>query len=202
MNSKGLLATAATLFMLAGCATQPGGPESQPAEPPTADEGQQQAQQEENQPKADDGERQEKEEKEQSGEADESSPTPGEKPPQSPAEVSSSAVMSLLDNADNLIKADKLDAAASTLERALNLDPRNPFIYQRLAALRLAQDQHEQAEQMARKSNSVAGDNPFVKTDNWKLIAEARKKGDDARGARKASNRAVSYQHDADQLSP
>lgn len=124
---------------------------------------------------------------------------PQKMPPRSASEVSSAAVMSLLDNADQLIKAEKMDAAASILERALNLDPRNPFIYQRLAALRLAQKEYEQAEQMARKSNSVAADNPFVKQDNWQLIAKARQAANDGSGAQEAKTRAVSYSRSADQ---
>lgn len=114
-------------------------------------------------------------------------------PPRSASQVSSPAVMSLLSRADTLAKAGHMDAAAATLERALNLDPRNPFIYQRLAAVRLAQSQPGQAEQMAMKSNSVSNDNPFVKASNWKLIAEARRQSGNDRGAQRASAQAVNF---------
>src|SRR5690625_118353 len=83
--------------------------------------------------------------------------TPEKAPPRSAAEISSPAVMSLLHSADKLAKAEQWDGAASVLERALNLDPRNPFIYQRLAAVYAAQGHYGQAEQMAMKSNSLAG---------------------------------------------
>ena len=122
-------------------------------------------------------------------------------PPQQAAAVSSPAVMSLMGRADTLASGGHMDDAAATLERALDLEPRNAFIYQRLAAVRLAQGQPGQAEQLVRKSNSVAGDNPFVEADNWKLIAEARKTAGDAKGASAASSKAVNYERSTAQYS-
>lgn len=118
---------------------------------------------------------------------------PVKKPPRDPAEISSPAVMSLLGSADTLAKAGHMDASASTLERALDIEPRNPFVYQRLSAVRLAQGQAGQAEQMAMKSNSLAGDNPYVEAGNWRLIAEARRTSGNSRGASQANQRAVSF---------
>ncbi len=80
--------------------------------------------------------------------------TAAKMPPRTAAEASSPAVISLLGSADTLANGGHMDAAAATLERALDLEPRNPFIYQRLAAVRLAQGQTDQAEQMA--SNPTA----------------------------------------------
>lgn len=109
--------------------------------------------------------------------------------------------MSLLGSADTLAKAGHMDASAATLERALDIEPRNPFVYQRLAAVRLAQGQVGQAEQMAMKSNSLAGDNPYVKAANWRLIAEARSTDGDNQGASQASQRAVSFKQATSQYS-
>lgn len=120
-------------------------------------------------------------------------------PPKQASQVSSPAVMSLLSSADALANAGHMDASASTLERALDIEPRNPFIYQRLAAVRLAQGQGAQAEQIAMKSNSVAGDNPLVESGNWRLIAEARSTSGDDRGASQASSRAVNLRDAASQ---
>lgn len=120
-------------------------------------------------------------------------------PPRNASEISSPAVMSLLGSADTLAKSGHMDAAASTLERALDLDPRNPFIYQRLAAVRLAQGQNGQAEQMAMKSNSVSNNNPFVEASNWQLIAEARHSAGNTQGASKAKAQAVNYRQSAAQ---
>lgn len=126
---------------------------------------------------------------------------PKEAPPQRAEAVSSPAVMSLMGRADTLAGSGHMDDAAATLERALDLEPRNAFVYQRLAAVRLAQGQAGQAEQLAQKSNSVAGDNPFVEADNWKLIAEARKTAGDAKGASAASSKAVNYERSTSQYS-
>lgn len=122
-------------------------------------------------------------------------------PPRSAEQVSSPAVRSLLGRADTLARNGNMDLASSTLERALDLEPRNPFIYQRLAAVKLAQDQPGQAEAMARKSNSVGGNNPFVRADNWQLIAEARRAAGDAAGASEAAAQAKNYQRTSLQLS-
>ncbi|RJS95051.1 tetratricopeptide repeat protein [Salinisphaera sp. Q1T1-3] len=120
-------------------------------------------------------------------------------PPKSAAQVSSPAVMSLIKRADTLANGGHMEDAAATLERALDLDPRNPFIYQRLAAVRLSEGQAGQAEQLAMKSNSVAGSNPFVAAGNWQLIAEARKSTGDSKGASEARSRAVGYRQSASQ---
>ena len=121
-------------------------------------------------------------------------------PPRSAQEASSPAVLSLLGRADTLARNGNMDMAAATLERALDLEPRNAFVYQRLASVKLAQGQGGQAEAMARKSNSVAGDNPFVRADNWRLIAEARRVGGDRSGADEAMQRASSYRSASQQL--
>lgn len=120
-------------------------------------------------------------------------------PPKKASDVSSPAVMSLLGSADTLANSGHMEAAASTLERALGLEPRNPFIYQRLAAVRLAEGQNGQAIQMAKKSNSVSSNNPFVEARNWQLIAEARRQAGNTRGAQKASAQAVNFRQASSQ---
>lgn len=121
-------------------------------------------------------------------------------PPRTPEEASSPAVMSLLGSADTLARAGHMDRAAASLERALNVEPRNPFIYQRLASVRLAQGQTGQAEALAHKSSSVAVGNPFVRASNWTLIAEARRVAGDTSGAREATARANEYRRQSARL--
>lgn len=125
---------------------------------------------------------------------------PEEMPPRSAQQASSPAVLSLLNTADTLARNGNMDRAASVLERALSIEPRNPFIYQRLASVKLAEGKNDQAEAMARKSNSVAGDNPFVRADNWQLIAQARRSGGDRGGASDAIGRARNYRTSSQQL--
>lgn len=109
--------------------------------------------------------------------------------------------MSLLGNANTLAQAGHMDAAAATLDRALDLEPRNPFIYQRLAAVRLAEGDNGQAEQLAMKSNSVSDNNPFVEASNWRLIAAARRAAGNTQGASRAQAQAVNFRQATRQYS-
>lgn len=115
-------------------------------------------------------------------------------PPRSAEQVSGPAVMALLGAAEQRAVAGDLDSAAASLERALDLEPRNPFVYQRLAALRLEQGQAGQAEALARKANSLAGSNPHLKAANWRIVAQSRTMRGDSVGAASASSRADYYQ--------
>lgn len=173
-TGAGILAAAAVGLLLAGCAQRPVAPP-----PPDRDE----PSPEMPAPRPESGV--------------EPAPTPpGEQeapPPRTAADASGPAVLALLGRADEQAAAGELDLAAATVERALNVEPRNPFLYQRLAALRLAQDQPGQTEALARKSNSLAGDNPYVQARNWELIAQSRRMRGDNVGADAASARAEYY---------
>ncbi len=104
--------------------------------------------------------------------------------PQSPA------VVALLDNADRQAGSGKLDAAAAALERALRIEPRNALLWQRLADIRLRQQQPDQAESLALKSNTLAVGDTGTQADNWRIIAKSRRMRNDADGARQADTRA------------
>lgn len=121
-------------------------------------------------------------------------PTPvirREAPVQQP---SSPAVLALLDRADQQYAARDLDAAAASLERALRIEPRNPRLWHRLAAVRLDQGKLDQAIQLAAKSNSLAGYDRGLQARNWRLIANARYAKGDTDGARAAEARAGELQ--------
>jgi len=113
--------------------------------------------------------------------------------PQTVAQASGAAVVALLDRAEQQRGEGRLDHAAANVERALDVEPRNPFVYHRLAALRLEQEQPEQAETLARKSNSLAPNNPHLRARNWSLIAKARRMRGDTVGASAADSRAEYY---------
>ena len=81
------------------------------------------------------------------------------------------------------------DQAAATLERALRIEPRNPQLWSQLAAVRLDQQRWSQAEQLAQKSNRLAGQDRGLLIDNWRVIAEARRGAGDSAGAREAERR-------------
>jgi Tfp pilus assembly protein PilF len=84
-----------------------------------------------------------------------------------------------------------LERAAATLERALRIDPQDPYSWHRLASLRLRQDRPAQAEALARKSNLLAGEDPALRARNWKIVAVALRETGDETGARIAEREAA-----------
>lgn len=123
----------------------------------------------------------------------EPAPPPVSTPERAPA-PSSSAVIALVDRADQQYQARDLDAAAASLERALRIEPRNPRLWQRLAAVRLDQGQYDQAIQLAAKSNSLSGGSRSLQAQNWQLIATARRAKGDLAGARSADQKARGFE--------
>jgi predicted Zn-dependent protease len=107
-------------------------------------------------------------------------------PAPSAARTESLAVAGLLDGARADAASGRLTNAAASLERALRIEPRNPRLWQELARVRLKQGEYAQAESTAARSNSWAGGDRTLRTENWRLIAQAREARGDAAGARAA----------------
>lgn len=103
-----------------------------------------------------------------------------------PSTGPNAAVIALLDAADRDRAAGRNDSAAASLERALRLEPKNAYLWYRLAALRLEQKNWQQAFVLANKSNSLITDNTPLKIWNWELIAEAKRQLGEADAAREA----------------
>ena len=110
----------------------------------------------------------------------------------SPRTSQNSAVASLIDQA--LIEHRDADyaRASTTLERALRIEPRNPLLWQKLAAIRIDQQQYEQAENLAKKSNALSQGDRDLRRENWQLISKARSMKGDNTGADEARQRAAS----------
>ncbi len=100
------------------------------------------------------------------------------------------AVMNLLNKAQSQIAAGRLDEAGANLERAVRIEPRNPILWQELARVQLEQGQYRQAENMAAKSNTLAGGDRYLQARNWRIIGEARSRRGDPQGAREAFEKA------------
>lgn len=81
------------------------------------------------------------------------------------------------------------ERAARLLERALRIAPRDAAIWQNLAVVRYRQKRYDEAETLAQRSNRLAGDDGELRRRNWALIAAARDKLGNAKGARKARER-------------
>ena len=123
-------------------------------------------------------------------------PLPNTRPPLSPDlprsiedSRAAAAVISLVKSARAALDEGRTDKAGASLERAMRIEPRNPWVWQALAGLHLVTQQAEQAEAEAKKSTSLSRRNPYIEVENWRLIAEARKLRGDAVGAAEASDR-------------
>jgi tetratricopeptide (TPR) repeat protein len=90
------------------------------------------------------------------------------------AQLGQQAIEQLLDSAADYVGQSEFDQAAAALERALRIEPANPEIWHLLGQVRLHQGQHQQAEAMAEKSNSLAGAGPDLQERNAQVIAVAR----------------------------
>lgn len=127
-------------------------------------------------------------------------PVPLEPPPADYREPAASpAVVALLDQARNQARVGEGEQAAASLERALRIEPRNPWLWHRLAVLRLQQRYWDQAVDLANRSNSLAAGNPRLLGGNWQVIAEALAARGDASGAAQARERSRSYFRQAGQ---
>ena len=112
--------------------------------------------------------------------------------PEAPQELSrNAAVLALLDQAQAQRSAGQMEAAGASLERALRIEPRNPVLWRELARVRLDQGQYRQAENLAAKSNALAGDDKRLKSENWRIIGQARSLLGDVQGAQAAFERAA-----------
>ena len=101
------------------------------------------------------------------------------------------AVVALLESAREAEKARQYGRAAAALERALKVEPRNPWLWHRLAAIRYRQGRHPEAEALSRRSMSLSPEDLKLESRNWRVIAAARHGQGDEEGARDALRRAT-----------
>ena len=85
------------------------------------------------------------------------------------------AVLALLDETDDRLGEGDAEGAASSVERALRMEPKNPWLWHRLAVLRLQQGHWRQAAALAEKSNSLSIRYPELRKANAGLIERAGK---------------------------
>ena len=114
---------------------------------------------------------------------------PEQPPPVAPAPPPAKeniAVAGLMETARADAQSGNLAGAAASIERALRIEPRNARLWHELARVRLKQEQYAQAENVAARSNSWAGDDRALRAENWRLIAESRRARGDSEGAKAA----------------
>lgn len=107
-----------------------------------------------------------------------------------PVEEEHPAITTLLDQALERQRSGDLDQSAALIERAVRIAPQDPLAWNRLAFIRLQQNDWTQAEQLAMKSNSFADGQSNLQLRNWRIIAEARKRLGNKQGAQTAANKA------------
>lgn len=102
------------------------------------------------------------------------------------------AARGLAERAERAVAARDYDSAAAQLERAMRIAPDHPVLWQNLAVVRYAEGNYAQAEQLAQKSNTLAGEARELQQQNWQLIETVRRLRGDERGAAEAAQRARS----------
>lgn len=110
-----------------------------------------------------------------------------------PSVASHPAVLALFKAAHTAMNNGDLRTAASKLERAQRIAPKDAAIYYRLAVVRLKQHQSTRAEHLALKSISLAQRNRQFKIYAWELVAQARDEQGDFAGGKKARNKATQF---------
>jgi hypothetical protein len=91
-----------------------------------------------------------------------------------PPRAETTAVAGLMESARSDSAAGRLPNAAATLERALRIEPRNARLWHDLAQVRFRQRDLAQAESLAARSNTLAGNDADLRAANQRLIEEAR----------------------------
>jgi tetratricopeptide (TPR) repeat protein len=90
-----------------------------------------------------------------------------------PSRGANPAVVGLLEAADQELRAQRPQQAAAMLERALQIDPRDPTVWYELGRARLELGKFTEAQAMAAKSHSLAENNRTLQTRNAELMAAA-----------------------------
>jgi hypothetical protein len=105
----------------------------------------------------------------------------------------SPAVNALALAANQDTKSGDIEAATTTIERAIRIEPRNATLYYKLALLKLKQSKPRLAEDLAKKAALLASGDPQLKKHSWLLVARARDIQGDFTGAKEARATADKY---------
>ena len=100
------------------------------------------------------------------------------------------AVATLEKDIESQFKARQYDDAATQIDRAIRIQPKNAELWHVLAEIRLRQNQPGLAVDLAKKSNSLAKSNAELVRSNWRIIADARRLQGDGAGAQDALEKA------------
>ena len=101
-------------------------------------------------------------------------PAPAEIPPPQPPRSYElgAASRSLVEQAHAQAAGGNYAVAASSIERALRIEPNNPLLWIELGQVRQAEANYVQAENLGRKALSLASGDPKTQASAWRLIAQ------------------------------
>src|SRR5687767_9350963 len=105
--------------------------------------------------------------------------------------VLSAASRALVGQAQSQLASKNYPVAASSIERALRIEPDNPLLWIELGKVRQAEGNYVQAENMGRKAIAMSVNAPRAQSEAWRLVAEslrARGKNSEAREAETRAN--------------
>lgn len=111
-------------------------------------------------------------------------PRPGEPPSTTPEPTPAPAPVireptlgpasrALVSQAQTQMASKNYVVAASSIERALRIEPDNPLLWIELGRIRFAEGNYVQSENMARKAVSMSVNAPRAQSSAWRLIAES-----------------------------
>jgi len=83
------------------------------------------------------------------------------------------ASRALVSQAQTQVATKNYAVAASSIERALRIEPDNPLLWIELGKVRFAEGNYVQAENMARKAVSMSVNAPRAQSSAWRLIADS-----------------------------
>ena len=102
----------------------------------------------------------------------------------------SPAIGALVIAANQNAEGGNLPTAATTIERAIRIEPRNATLYYKLALLRMKEAKPRLAEDLAKKAAQLAANDAALKKHSWLLIAKAREIQKNYDGAKEAKAKA------------
>ncbi len=105
------------------------------------------------------------------------------------------AVSPLAAQAEQQMERGELDQAFATAERAVRIDPGNAKMWNLMARIQFKKENWAQAEQLARKSNLLAGNDTGLQAVNWKIIAAVLSRNGQEDEARRALQKAEDLEY-------
>lgn len=102
----------------------------------------------------------------------------------------SPATTALVNQAHAQLSANNFMVAASTIERALRIEPNNPLLWIEYSQVRVSEHNYYQAENLARKALMLANGDPRAQSLAWHALANSLRAQDKSNEAQQADARA------------